>query len=86
MGNKQWDKDFGGTQSDYLYSVKQTSDGGYILGGWSYSDISGDKTQANWDTSLATPDYWILKTDSLGNKQWDKRFGGMPTATPYTGQ
>jgi hypothetical protein len=33
---KQWDKRFGGTFSDVLYSFQQTADGGYILGGWSW--------------------------------------------------
>ncbi len=77
LGNKQWDKDFGGTDYDYLYSIQQTADGGYILGGHSNSGISGDKTQPNWDTAtIPTYDYWIIKIDSLGNKQWDKVFGG----------
>jgi hypothetical protein len=74
LGNKEWDKDFGGADFDLLFSLQQTSDGGYILGGYSYSGISGDKTQPLWGT--AGSDYWILKLDSLGNKQWDKDFGG----------
>jgi len=74
-GNKQWDKRFGGSNEDDLYSVTQTRDGGYILGGSSYSLIGGDKTQTNWDAGGGTCDYWIVKTDSLGNYQWDKRYG-----------
>ena len=35
------------------------------------SGISGDKTQP----LMGVSDYWIVKTDSLGNKQWDKHFG-----------
>jgi PKD repeat protein len=81
QGNKIWDKRFGGTRKDELTALQQTSDGGYILGGFSNSGISGDKTQANWDPNISianpTNDYWIVKTDSLGNKQWDKRFGGI---------
>lgn len=76
LGIKQWDKDFGGTSHDELHSLQKTTDGGYILGGYSYSGIGGDKTQANWDTSLMSADYWIVKIDSLGVKQWDKDFGG----------
>ena len=72
VGNKLWDKDFGGTEFDILYSLQQTSDKGYILGGYSESGISGDKTQAN----QGIEDYWIVKTDSMGNKLWDKDFGG----------
>ncbi|MEP7168776.1 MAG: T9SS type A sorting domain-containing protein [Bacteroidota bacterium] len=73
---KQWDYRFGGTYHDAVYSFHQTSDGGYILGGESYSDSSGDKTQDNWDPTLQSADYWIVKIDSLGIMQWDKRFGG----------
>jgi len=78
LGNKKWDKRFGGTSDDLFSSLEQTTDKGYILGGWSTSGINGDKTQPNWDTSMIFPtyDYWIVKTDSLGNKEWDKRFGG----------
>ncbi|MBK7391205.1 MAG: hypothetical protein IPI23_19690 [Bacteroidetes bacterium] len=72
IGNKQWDKDYGGTDFDYLYSLQQTTDGGYILGGYSSSGIGGDKTHASWGAE----DYWIVKIDSLGNKLWDKVFGG----------
>ena len=49
-------------------------DGGYILGGWSGSGIGGDKTQT---LKGGANDYWIVKTDSLGNKQWDKTFGSL---------
>lgn len=76
IGNKEWDKRFGGTNFEELYSLQQTSDGGYILGGISMSGIGGDKSQANWDTTEYTTDYWVVKTDSLGNKEWDADFGG----------
>ncbi|MEO8086379.1 MAG: T9SS type A sorting domain-containing protein [Bacteroidota bacterium] len=72
LGNKQWDKDFGTSSVEYLYSLQQTADGGYILGGTAGSQINGDKTQAGWGNL----EYWIVKTDSLGNKEWDKDFGG----------
>ncbi len=74
-GNKTWDKTFGGSEADALVSLQQTSDGGYILGGFSQSGIGGDKTQANKGFS-GTNDYWVLKLDALGNKVWDKTFGG----------
>ena len=44
---KQWDKTLGGNGYDGLSSLQQTTDGGYILGGYSESGISGDKTQAS---------------------------------------
>ncbi len=77
IGNKQWDKRFGGTDSDMLIDAQITSDGGYILGGSSWSGIGGDKTQSNWDIAQFYVDYWIVKIDSNGNKQWDKRYGGI---------
>jgi hypothetical protein len=76
LGNKQWDKRFGGSNNDILDKIIQTRDGGYILAGFSESGISGDKTQPDWDISEVTSDYWVVKIDSVGNKQWDKRFGG----------
>jgi hypothetical protein len=61
-GIKQWDADFGGSEFDFLYAVQQTADGGYILGGYSSSNTSGDKTQ---DTK-GLNDYWIVKTSADG--------------------
>ncbi|MBL0072122.1 MAG: hypothetical protein IPP34_10060 [Bacteroidetes bacterium] len=46
----------------------RTSDGGYLLGGQTFSGLSGDKTEPNWDPTLASNDYWIVKTDASGNK------------------
>lgn len=79
LGNKQWDKRFGGNSLSLLNSLLQTNDGGYIFGGYTASDSSGDVSQTTRDEHLTTGnggDYWIVKTDSIGNKLWDKRFGG----------
>ena len=75
-GAKQWDRRFGGFNNDLLDAVTITRDGGYFLAGESYSPISGDKTQDDWDTTYNWADYWVVKVDSFGNRQWDKRFGG----------
>ncbi len=77
FGNRQWDKRFGSTMDDLLYTLQKTIDGGYIMGGYSNSPIGGDKTEHNRDTTYFTDDYWIVKVDSLGQKQWDKTFGGQ---------
>jgi hypothetical protein len=74
-GNKTWDKTYGGSSYDYLNSLQQTSDGGYILGGHSESDMGGDKSQGN-NSAPGYSDYWILKLDASGNKIWDKSYGG----------
>ncbi len=71
-GNKVWDKTIGGSGSDILSSIAQTTDGGYILGGYSNSGISGDKSQV----SPGSYDYWLVKVDAFGNKSWDKTLGG----------
>ena len=44
-GNIQWQNTIGGNDDDLLSSIQQTGDGGYIVGGYSYSNISGDKTE-----------------------------------------
>ena len=71
-GRKQWDKSFGGSGYDAIYVEQQTSDGGYILGGGSYSGVSGNKSSPGFGSN----DYWIVKIDANGSKQWDKSYGG----------
>ncbi|MCC6584587.1 MAG: T9SS type A sorting domain-containing protein [Chitinophagales bacterium] len=68
----QWQRTLGGAGEDLLNTTLQTQDGGYILGGYSSSDISGDKIQA----SKGGADYWIVKLDAIGNIQWQKTIGG----------
>jgi len=79
LGVKQWEGVYGGTGIDLLTSIVLTNDNGYLLSGYSYSGISGNKTQPNWDTTGGTYDYWIVKVDSAGNMEWDKHFGGSYT-------
>ncbi|MBK9402341.1 MAG: T9SS type A sorting domain-containing protein [Bacteroidetes bacterium] len=71
-GNLQWQNTIGGSTTDQLFSIQQTSDRGYILGGHSYSNISGDKIE----NCLGGNDYWIVKTDSAGNLHWQNTIGG----------
>ena len=70
--SKIWDKTIGGNRDDLLKSIQQTKEGGYILGGDSESDQSGDKTQGY----KGETDYWIVKQNASGTKVWDKTFGG----------
>lgn len=74
-GNKLWDKTFGGSDNDQLYALQQTKDKGYVLAGYSYSTRSGDKTEP-LRNKYGSPDYWVVKTDSLGLLEWDKTIGG----------
>src|SRR5262249_16660093 len=69
-GNLKWQKCFGGSDDDIARSVQQTTDGGFIVAGYSKSadgDVSGNHGMY---------DYWIVRLDSLGNLLWQKSFGG----------
>lgn len=72
MGNKLWNKRFGGIGEDNLKKIVEVNDGGYILGGHSNSGISGDKSTGN----SPYPSVWLVKINANGNKVWDKAFGG----------
>lgn len=67
---KQWDKTYGGNFDDNLTSAIQTADGGYLLGGTSISDASGEKSE-----NSAGYKFWVIKIDADGNKQWDGTYG-----------
>jgi len=71
-GVKVWDNVIKGNHTDILTCVKQTCDGGYILGGLSNSNSVADKS----DPNIGNYDYWIVKTDSLGTVVTDTVFGG----------
>jgi len=71
-GEIKWQKTLGGQYVDELKSIEQTNDKGYILGGYSNSPISGDKTQENFGLN----DYWIVKLDEDGNELWQHTLGG----------
>jgi len=63
-GEEEWNQTYGGQYNDYLLSVQQTNDGGYIATGYTNSRIPD------------VNDVWMVKTDSTGNEQWDQTFGG----------
>lgn len=71
-GLVQWQKTYGGEYADLLRSMEQTKDGGYILGGYSNSPQSGEKTDAN----KGIGDYWIVKIDDVGGIEWQQTYGG----------
>lgn len=71
-GDVEWQKTIGGVYVDELKSIHQTSDGGYILGGYSNSPESGNKTEPNFGLS----DYWVVKLDKDGEIIWQRTYGG----------
>jgi hypothetical protein len=73
-GNIIWAKTYGGTLIDRAYSVQQTSDGGYIVAGWTASFGAGI-----WD-------FFLVKTDVSGNIQWAKTYGGANDDLAYSVQ
>ena len=56
-GDRVWDKSFGGTFDDRMTSIIATSDGGFLLGGYSVSLVSGNKTATNYGVY----NYWVVK-------------------------
>ncbi len=68
----KWQKTIGGSNGDWLYSIIPSPDGGYVLGGTSSSNISGDKTE----NRIGYADYWVVKIDSIGNIVWQNSIGG----------
>ncbi|MCG7850284.1 MAG: hypothetical protein MIO93_14080, partial [ANME-2 cluster archaeon] len=73
-GYEQWNKTFGLDGFDCVYSVVQTSDGGYVLAG----TIDTAKNPDFKDQILYTDnDFWLFKTDANGNLEWSKTIGGL---------
>lgn len=62
---------YGGSQDDTFHSVIATTDGGFAALGYSQS-VDGDIT----DNSEQVNMYWLIKTDSDGNIQWSRTYGG----------
>ncbi|MFH2142200.1 MAG: T9SS type A sorting domain-containing protein [Bacteroidota bacterium] len=67
-GNMKWFKNYGGADADYGYKVLQTPDAGFLIGGWTRS----------FNLHVAQGyrgDWYLIKTDSLGNMEWDEHYG-----------
>lgn len=71
-GNLDWQKSFGGNQTDLLQSIALTNDGGFILGGTSASDKGSDKTEA----CKGQEDFWVIKLNAKGQELWQRTIGG----------
>jgi len=83
IGNKVWDKRYGGTEVESLDFGIGGKDGSFTLIGSSNSPVSGDIANINWTGSINDGGLWMIKLDSLGNKIWDKgyRLGALDALT-----
>jgi hypothetical protein len=64
FGDTLWTRTYGGSEADWAYSVQQTSDGGYIIGG------------ETWSYGAGSNDFYLIITDSLGDSLWAHTYGG----------
>lgn len=71
-GHVMWQKRYGGAGYDAAHSIQQTSDGGFIVAGFTDSYGAGLR------------DAWILKLDANGNVIWQRTYGGSGTDEVYT--
>ena len=69
-GNEEWNRISGGSYEDFISSVQQTSDGGYVFTG--YTNRAGDL------------DTWIIKTDAKGKEMWKKVYERSKMDNIYT--
>jgi len=67
LGDTIWTRAYGGTDNDYGYSVAQTTDGGYIVAGKTYSFGVGTPDKEN---------VYLLKFDAFGDTVWTRTYGG----------
>lgn len=72
-----WQKTLGGTGDDELQGIQQTSDGGYIVVGYTYSN-NGDIVGNHGDT-----DIWVAKLSATGSLLWQKALGGTSSEIAY---
>jgi hypothetical protein len=71
-GSLQWNKTYGGTNVDNALSLIRTSDNGYVLIGETLSFGAGNY------------DFWLVRTDPVGNMQWGKTYGGANSDSGYS--
>jgi len=67
LGNTMWQKAYGGNNLDIANNINQTTDGGYIVTGYTKSYGAGND------------DFWVIKLDSVGTIIWQKTYGGSYT-------
>lgn len=69
-GNQLWQQTLGGDKDDNLFTLSQTKDGGFILGGNSNSGATNSKSKTNKNGT----DFWVLKLDKIGTIEWQETY------------
>ncbi len=83
-GSISWEYTFGFAGTDTPYSIIQTNDEGYLLSGVldvSASNGQGDRSSA--ERRHAGGDYWVIKLNASGIREWSNYYGGSFTDTAY---
>ncbi len=84
LGVISWQKSYGFSGADDGISVIQTNDSGYLLIGVLDVTASGGLGNSKaFASKHAGGDYWAVKLNASGEKQWSKFYGGTFTDTPY---
>ena len=69
-GQTEWQKVLGGAGDDHPQVILQTKDGGYIVGGNSASETSGNKSKTNQKGI----DLWVVRIDEYGDILWQETY------------
>jgi hypothetical protein len=77
-GNVTWNQTYGGPQNDVAESLVETSDGGYAIAGTTHSFGEENSFGVLWEN------FWLVKTDSYGNMEWNKTYGGLSREFAYS--
>jgi hypothetical protein len=72
-GDTLWTRVYGGVSLDVGESVQQTTDGGYMITGHTYTPETDE-------------DFWLLKTDADGDTLWTRTYGGIGGENGFCGQ
>jgi hypothetical protein len=70
VGSLIWTRTFGGTSEDHGWSIVQTSDGGFAIGGYT--------------TSFGAANFYMVRLNGSGTLQWSKTYGGSSIEEAYS--